>query len=534
MHADGDKLFCTSCNVVLNHDRRSVIVDHFASKKHKLKEEAAQEDGGNKRQKTIPSTLKNKTQAEKERVEICKAWVKTLADANIPLSKSEHPLVREFLDSRVRNGGAIPGRTQLTETYLPEVYLEEKENLKLMFKDKKIAVIFDECCDDEARSVLNVLFAPVDTVFLDAVNHSTVSQAVVKAANEYQIDYESILVIDTDNASYMKKAFDSVFSTLFPNSIHITCLAHIVNLIGESFRKPFQLVDTFVRCFKNMFYNSGSRKAKYLRFMNQKLQEESPDAKASMPPSPVGTRWNSWFHAVQYHSKNFQFYKEFFNEECKSSSPVSVQTIQKMLNDPTKYALLKVQIAFLAKKCEQILSLNLAFESRKPCTVKAFDLLEELQIYFISHLELPSGNLFKEAFHEASEKLDKYLSFGQPGLNFLKACRLFDPHRVYILPENCEYFQAIPGFSEVPEHELKLYREKIVPEAIQSQAVFVDLQKRIPNIAKLALNCVNAVSNSADAERSFSLYNLILSARRKSLNEKNLKALCFLYYNSNE
>ncbi|XP_064424055.1 uncharacterized protein LOC135360599 [Latimeria chalumnae] len=171
-----------------------------------------------------------------------------------------------------------------------------------MFKDKKITVIFDECCDDEARSVLNVLFAPlepdcsghvnsflVETVFLDAVNHSTVSQAVVKAVNEYQIDYENILVIDTDNASYMKKAFDSVFSTLFPNSVHITCLAHIVNLIGESFRKPFQLVDTFVRCFKNMFYNSGSRKAKYLRFMNQKLQEESPDAKASMPPSPVGT-----------------------------------------------------------------------------------------------------------------------------------------------------------------------------------------------------------------------------------------------------
>uniref|UniRef100_H3A916 U1-type domain-containing protein n=1 Tax=Latimeria chalumnae TaxID=7897 RepID=H3A916_LATCH len=136
LHADGDKLFCTSCNVVLNHDRRSVIVDHFASKKHKLKEEAAQEDGGNKCQKTITSTLslKNKTQAEKERMEICKAWVKTLAGANIPLSKNEHPLVREFLDSRVQNGGAIPGRTQLTETYLPEVYLEEKENLKLMLK----------------------------------------------------------------------------------------------------------------------------------------------------------------------------------------------------------------------------------------------------------------------------------------------------------------------------------------------------------------------------------------------------------------
>ncbi|XP_074813238.1 EF-hand calcium-binding domain-containing protein 11 isoform X1 [Natator depressus] len=251
----------------------------------------------NKRQKTITDSLKNKTPAEKECVEICTAWVKTLAGANIPLSKTDHPLVREFLDRRVRNGGVISGRTQLTDTHLPEVYLKEKENLKLKRKDKKIAVIFVECCD-EARSVLNVPFAPlqpdfsrqvnsflVDTVFLDAVNHSTVSQAVVKAVNEYQIDYENVVVIDTDNASYMKKAFDSVFSAQFPNSVHITCSAHIVNLIDESFRKPFQMVNTFVRGFKNMFYNSGGRKVRYLHFMNQKLQEESPDVKASMPPS---------------------------------------------------------------------------------------------------------------------------------------------------------------------------------------------------------------------------------------------------------
>ncbi|XP_044869905.1 EF-hand calcium-binding domain-containing protein 11 isoform X2 [Mauremys mutica] len=36
-----------------SHDRRSVIVGHFASKKRKLKEDAAQEEGRNKCQKTI-------------------------------------------------------------------------------------------------------------------------------------------------------------------------------------------------------------------------------------------------------------------------------------------------------------------------------------------------------------------------------------------------------------------------------------------------------------------------------------------------
>ncbi|CAM4571463.1 unnamed protein product [Lepidochelys olivacea] len=123
----------------------------------------------NKRQKTITGSLKNKTPAEKECVEICTAWVKTLAGANIPLSKTDHPLVREFLDRRVRNGGVISARTQLTDTFLPEVYLKEKENLKLKRKDKKIAVSFVECCD-EARSVLNVLFAPLQPDFSRQVN----------------------------------------------------------------------------------------------------------------------------------------------------------------------------------------------------------------------------------------------------------------------------------------------------------------------------------------------------------------------------
>ncbi|CAM4537668.1 unnamed protein product [Lepidochelys olivacea] len=55
---------------------------------------------------------------------ICTAWVKTLAGANIPLSKTDHPLVREFLDSRIWNG-VCDSWTQLTETYIPEVYLKE-------------------------------------------------------------------------------------------------------------------------------------------------------------------------------------------------------------------------------------------------------------------------------------------------------------------------------------------------------------------------------------------------------------------------
>lgn len=57
--------------------------------------------------------------------------------------------------------------------------------------------------------------------------------------HSYEIGFENVVVFDTDNAAYMKKDFGSVRSGLFPNSVHCTCLAHIINLVGESFRIPF-------------------------------------------------------------------------------------------------------------------------------------------------------------------------------------------------------------------------------------------------------------------------------------------------------
>lgn len=55
---------------------------------------------------------------------------------------------------------------------------------------------------------------------------------------------------------------------------------------------------------------------------------------------------------------------------------------------------------------------------------------------------------------------------------------------------------------------------------------------KLPNLAVLALKYKDAICNSTDAERSNSLYNLVVSERRRSLNEKTIKSLLFLYYNN--
>lgn len=237
--------------------------------------------------------------------------------------------MRKFLKEKVVNGGAIPGSHQLQEKYLGDVYLQEKETLKTNLTKRPVAVICDETPDVEGRCVLNILIAPLekdesgrilaylaDTVFLEQCNHSTVSMAVVKCLQEYSIDNEDVIVFNTDNAAYMKKAYTAALKSLFPNSVHVTCMAHIMNLVGSAFRRPFDQLNSFMLSFSQMFFHAGSRKRRYLQFMTKYLP---PGRKATMAPNPCATRWNSWFTAVQYHSEHFGLYKEFIEKEIDVS-----------------------------------------------------------------------------------------------------------------------------------------------------------------------------------------------------------------------
>lgn len=125
--------------------------------------------------------------------QICEDWVRLCTALNISLSKSDHPLVRTFLNEKVTNGGSIPKSHQLQEKYLGEVYRQEKGQLKAKLSGEPVAVIFDQTPDVEGRCVLNILIAPlkkdesggilahlVNTVFMEHCNHSAVSMAVVR------------------------------------------------------------------------------------------------------------------------------------------------------------------------------------------------------------------------------------------------------------------------------------------------------------------------------------------------------------------
>ncbi|CAK6441565.1 CGG triplet repeat-binding protein 1 [Monodelphis domestica] len=133
LHEDGGKLFCTSCNVVLNHVRKSAISDHLKSKTHTKRKAEFEEQNVRKKQRPLTASLQCNSTAQTEKVSVIQDFVKMCLEANIPLEKADHPAVRAFLSRHVKNGGSIPKSDQLRRAYLPDGY--ENENQLLNSQD---------------------------------------------------------------------------------------------------------------------------------------------------------------------------------------------------------------------------------------------------------------------------------------------------------------------------------------------------------------------------------------------------------------
>ncbi|XP_017281833.1 uncharacterized protein LOC108241875 [Kryptolebias marmoratus] len=312
--------------------------------------------------------------------------------------------------------------------------------------------------------------------------------------------------------------------------------------------------------FSQMFYQAGSRKRRYLQFMAKKVP---PGKKATLAPNPCGaTRWNSWFSAVQYHFEHFQLYTEFIEMEinvCGKSAPQLVERLNEMLHHTDVAQKLQVQINIMADKCKVILRLLDIFQSRCPATTKLYNYLEDLPMnfdasktlqyeacaqYFVDH-DLPLGtkkeilNAVEQAYNNAEDKLAKYMSHGQPGINVFKEVRVFDPRHLAFMSSTVSSYTAIPGFSAVPQKEMDTCFTQLGPTALRASTYGMmdldvfwgGLQERLPVLSALARRYKNVIINSADAERSNSIYKLVLSSRRRSITNSHLKALVFLYHN---
>ena len=247
LHADGGKLFCTSCNVTIDHTRKGTIDRHLETPSHCAKRRATDFacESASKKQCTIIGSFSRQTDAQDARNVAYYELVEACTLANIPLNKLDHPKLREYLKVKVKNLGSLPMSQHLLSDYQPKVYELLKNDLFIKVSSPlTIAIVIDEASDAQDRFVLHILFIPqitkptqsklevlsVDLIYLDHVNSTTVSQAIVQCLNKYHIDFNNVCSFTTDNATYMTKAFENS-KGLLPNCVHLTCNAHILNTV---------------------------------------------------------------------------------------------------------------------------------------------------------------------------------------------------------------------------------------------------------------------------------------------------------------
>lgn len=391
-------------------------------------------------------------------------------------------------------------------------------------------------------------------MFMDKCNYSTFSQAVLDSLHRNKLSINDVWAVVTDNASYCLKAYREVLKGLMPNSVHVTCLCHVINLVGETWQhfKYFGEVASLVTWIKSAFFKKPARKRRWVAFLSMK---ESLHAK--VPPEAAGTRWNTWFEAVQYHAEHVHLYQEFFQSE--GSSAQAVINILELLQTDEKLDSLKVKLTFISEACGKLITALTVLEgTHQPIAVSAYNMMEDLGSYLISGTAKTCGfgvktdelldqmvirqkrdvlDNFHDAFHAAFAKYSKHWDV-HPAKEIYKQVRVFDPRQAPAMEKRIESYMALKPLVNPPpdlSEEWTAYHHCVSKETLPTSKELHDYWKgmsaRFPKVAELAVPFIYFPVSSVDTERSFSKYKTLLTDKRESLTEENTKRLTIMYFN---
>ena len=141
-----------------------------------------------------------------------------------------------FLQKYCKQAGTLPQVSTLRNVYVPHLYQEHYLTLTEVVKNKPVSIIADETTDVRDHSILNVIASIrgkpylIGVIKIEACNRKTFSQAIFRSVTDIVIEFSQVISVVSDSAAYCKKAYRDVLSAVFSNSLHVLCLAHIVNL----------------------------------------------------------------------------------------------------------------------------------------------------------------------------------------------------------------------------------------------------------------------------------------------------------------
>jgi hypothetical protein len=92
------------------------------------------------------------------------------------------------------------------------------------------------------------------------------------------------------------------------------------------------------------------------------------------PPSPVVTRWTSWYTAVLYHHTHLKFYRSFFEQESETHGSATIKAIISLLESPE----LEEQLQFVAENSGRLQHVLMSFAASTVCVHEVYDRVHDL------------------------------------------------------------------------------------------------------------------------------------------------------------
>lgn len=357
---NANSLHCKICNKNISVKKKYSVTRHLGSVQHK-KNISSSDDAA-----SISLELQNESSFSSD---LCKAFI----DAGIPLFKIQNNSLRSFLEKYTNQN--VPCESTLRKYYVDRHYNAKINEMRNALCDKKIWVSVDETVDPTGRQIANVIFGSmndgdanktylVTCEALSATNSSTIMQLVNSALSilwPEGIKYEQVLLLVTDAAPYMKKAFKGL-KIMLPKMTHVTCLAHALHRIAEEIRKQFPDVDSLISNVKKIFVKSPSR-------INL-FKDIAPTI--CLPPEPILTRWGTWLKAALYYAANYQTVKDIV-ERLDPEEASSIEKAQELVKRPQVFS----DLTYISTHFKCLPNSITAIEKRHILMCDALNIFEE-------------------------------------------------------------------------------------------------------------------------------------------------------------
>jgi hypothetical protein len=385
----GTSLFCEACREELGSiDRPDVVRAHTLSKKHvdgkqTLFDIAEREKEIKKYlvQHAEPKMISQAQQVYRLRV------AEALLYCGIPFETLGHESSDNKFRALLETNGFRLGTESLMSDQVTQVKEMHFQKLIPLFRNQPTSHIFDGSCVTvnslcmvsrtlhlqnniaPERNVFTITQKLTDVSLIDQCpNGASLAGYINASLHELGVSFKKVAGFISDRCGVNYKAIERLDEEkIFPNSVHLPCYAHSLNLVGKKLQKRSNILHCYLKHVNIAFGHSSYAKMLFFEMTGESAEKHT-------------IRWFSEFIQAVQHLRCFNKLLPFW-AECEKRKIVkeSARNILELLKDPEQQCRLALQMAVYVDYGLPLLNASNFLEGDGFLSPFAYDCITSLQ-----------------------------------------------------------------------------------------------------------------------------------------------------------